>query len=556
MNPGLSAIDMMVAGPLNVCPASPNPPSSRNAKRTSANSPDDSSSIAASQSTKFKDALTDIQRSPTETPHSSGETLRDGAAAQVLRKNQDNTEPDAGGRGLLAFQIADTTSFVASKASAIANTGAGKDANRKTDTFALQQTGPKTSNRPLQFIDTFSLSKTPAVSKAVAAVDIGESAVPTSFPLKSVAFPEQVAAKLVPAAASPVRPLPQAGRMEAGDTPTTQLPDKTSLNKAQLPLAETSQGLKSVPAGPKPNTSVTSAADKITALDNAKPPVFAVGVLAGAEDNLTVLTAAVLAGSEKSTSAVRKPADNGAPNRKTGILPDSSDGSGKKGVANPLTDSAVQKLNVTEVCLSANQTAAPQKSASADDTDFAQIFSLGDTRPAVAHSSSASAAINNPADAACPDDVSADVQKQIFESIHTFVSRNERQVTIRLNPPELGKVFIKFQEQDAQLTGLLEVSNSRTRFEIEQTLPQIIRDLQDSGIQIKRLDVVLAEQTDHRSPADQSPPDSWLYQHGFTEPGAVNGGKSDGLWSANDADCRNGLSPQAQITDSSINILV
>jgi flagellar hook-length control protein FliK len=504
MNPGLSAIDMMVAGPLNVCPASPNPPSPWNAKRTSANSPDDSSSIAASQSTKFKDALTDIQRSPTETPHGSGETLRDGAAAQVLRKNQDNTEPDAGGRGLLAFQIADATSFVASNASAIANTGDGKDANQKTDTLALQQTGPKTSNRPLQFIDTFSLSKTPAVSKAVAAVDIGESAVPTSFP----------------------------------------------------PLAETSQGLQSVPAGPKPNTSVTSAADKITALDNAKPPVFAVGVLAGAEDNLTVLTAAVLAGSEKSTSAVRKPADNGAPNRKTGILPDSSDGSGKKGVANPLTDSAVQKLNVTEVCLSANQTAAPQKSASADGTDFAQIFSPGDTRPAVAHSSSASAAINNPADAACPDDVSADVRKQIFESIHTFVSRNERQVTIRLNPPELGKVFIKFQEQDAQLTGLLEVSNSRTRFEIEQTLPQIIRDLQDSGIQIKRLDVVLAEQTDHRSPADQSPPDSWLHQHGFTEPGAVNGGKSDGLWSANDADCRNGLSPQAQITDSSINILV
>lgn len=94
-----------------------------------------------------------------------------------------------------------------------------------------------------------------------------------------------------------------------------------------------------------------------------------------------------------------------------------------------------------------------------------------------------------------PGSISASVGKQIQESVHSSFSQEgqNQQITIQLNPPELGKVLIKFQEQDNQITGLLEVSKTQTRIEIEQAIPQIIRGLQDSGIQIKRLDVVLSQ---------------------------------------------------------------
>jgi flagellar hook-length control protein FliK len=89
-----------------------------------------------------------------------------------------------------------------------------------------------------------------------------------------------------------------------------------------------------------------------------------------------------------------------------------------------------------------------------------------------------------------------DVGRQIFESIHSspLQQGQNKQITVRLNPPELGSVSIKIQqEQDSQITGLLEVSKSQTRFELEQAMPQLIRHLADCGIQIRRLDVVLSD---------------------------------------------------------------
>ncbi len=91
------------------------------------------------------------------------------------------------------------------------------------------------------------------------------------------------------------------------------------------------------------------------------------------------------------------------------------------------------------------------------------------------------------------NDSPQDVGKQIFESIRSSGSRplGDQQITVRLNPPELGRVFIRFQEQNNQITGILEVSKAQTRFEIEQAIPQIVRNLTDSGVQVRRLEVVL-----------------------------------------------------------------
>ncbi|MBL7185330.1 MAG: flagellar hook-length control protein FliK [Phycisphaerae bacterium] len=114
-------------------------------------------------------------------------------------------------------------------------------------------------------------------------------------------------------------------------------------------------------------------------------------------------------------------------------------------------------------------------------------------------------------------DRSPSVGDQILDSVRSSLSQQtgDRQITIQLHPPELGKVSVKFQEQDAQITGTLEVSKAQTRSEIEQALPQIIRNLADSGIEIKRLEVVLSEDEQSRQQAfkDRSLQDGAFQQH-------------------------------------------
>jgi flagellar hook-length control protein FliK len=64
--------------------------------------------------------------------------------------------------------------------------------------------------------------------------------------------------------------------------------------------------------------------------------------------------------------------------------------------------------------------------------------------------------------------VSQSVGEQIMESLHASTGRGDSQIVIRLNPPELGNVLVKFQQQSDQISGLLEVSSGQTKYEIEQ----------------------------------------------------------------------------------------
>lgn len=81
------------------------------------------------------------------------------------------------------------------------------------------------------------------------------------------------------------------------------------------------------------------------------------------------------------------------------------------------------------------------------------------------------------------------VSEQILDSVRTSVSRGDGQILIRLEPPEMGTVVVRFQQQDEHLDGVLEVSRSETRQEIEQALPEVVQSLQEAGIQIRRLEV-------------------------------------------------------------------
>jgi len=102
--------------------------------------------------------------------------------------------------------------------------------------------------------------------------------------------------------------------------------------------------------------------------------------------------------------------------------------------------------------------------------------------------------------------------QQVQESIAGSVRQGHRVVTVRLNPPELGKVTVKLQEQDNRVTGLLEVTKPETRAEIQQALPEMLRNLQQAGVQVRRLDVTLNDAPQRQAGGEGDSPGA--EQHG------------------------------------------
>lgn len=105
-----------------------------------------------------------------------------------------------------------------------------------------------------------------------------------------------------------------------------------------------------------------------------------------------------------------------------------------------------------------------------------------------------------------------DVGQQILDSVHASMTRADKQIQIRLDPPELGTVTVRIAEQGDQIQGILQVSRDDTRREIEQALPQVLKGLQDAGIQVRRLEVVVSDQPDRGSGRDQLQQDAWAHQ--------------------------------------------
>ncbi len=104
--------------------------------------------------------------------------------------------------------------------------------------------------------------------------------------------------------------------------------------------------------------------------------------------------------------------------------------------------------------------------------------------------------------------------EQILDSWQASVTQGQRQVTIRLQPPELGTVLVRFREQGEQLDGILEVARTETRRRIEQALPEVVRSLQDAGIAVRRLDVTSGELSMQESGRDLLQQDVWSGQYG------------------------------------------
>jgi len=122
-----------------------------------------------------------------------------------------------------------------------------------------------------------------------------------------------------------------------------------------------------------------------------------------------------------------------------------------------------------------------------------------------------------------------DVGAQILGSVQASLARGDRQILVRLDPPELGSVVVRFQEQGNQVSGVLEVGRDETRREIEQALPQVLRSLQEAGVQVRRLEV--ADQATRDLDREQMQQDAWAQREGSDQQGEHPERPSHG-WSA------------------------
>jgi len=130
------------------------------------------------------------------------------------------------------------------------------------------------------------------------------------------------------------------------------------------------------------------------------------------------------------------------------------------------------------------------RTPSETSAEVAEVQSTNSQRP------SESLATSSQAEATPFKSSSESISQQISDSVQVSLARGDKELVIRLNPPELGSVSVRLEERGDTIAGILEVGKSETRREIEQALPQVIQSLQEAGVQIRRVDLTVADQPD------------------------------------------------------------
>lgn len=175
--------------------------------------------------------------------------------------------------------------------------------------------------------------------------------------------------------------------------------------------------------------------------------------------------------------------------------------------------------DVSETTSTESTTAEPVQSAGKDiSASIAKDATAVQFQQPVSHGGETTVSSQRPltqsepqinADAPVVRPLAQSIGDQILDSVQASAARGDRQILVRLNPPELGNVLVRFQEHGDLLTGTLEVSNGQTRREIELALPQVARTLQEAGVQVRRLEVVASDLSDKDMNREHLAQDAW-----------------------------------------------
>ncbi|HUU91009.1 MAG TPA: flagellar hook-length control protein FliK [Phycisphaerae bacterium] len=88
------------------------------------------------------------------------------------------------------------------------------------------------------------------------------------------------------------------------------------------------------------------------------------------------------------------------------------------------------------------------------------------------------------------------VADQVAESIRVSGAPTGRQIVVQLQPPDLGRVRIIFRSEGDAVRGVVRVDNPETLSRLEREAAPLMERLQASGIEVRRLDVMLNDSHD------------------------------------------------------------
>lgn len=88
------------------------------------------------------------------------------------------------------------------------------------------------------------------------------------------------------------------------------------------------------------------------------------------------------------------------------------------------------------------------------------------------------------------------VAGQLTQTLRTRGGEVGQEIILRLHPPELGQVRMTLQAEGDHVRGVLVVENPRTYGQLHQEMPALVQRLADSGVDLRRLEIVLDERPD------------------------------------------------------------
>jgi len=91
-----------------------------------------------------------------------------------------------------------------------------------------------------------------------------------------------------------------------------------------------------------------------------------------------------------------------------------------------------------------------------------------------------------------------EISRQIADSIKSAANNSPKEITVRLNPAELGKVVIKVSGEHSQISTVIEASNPQTKSQLQEAFGQVAKNLADAGIILKHFEVRSSEQLSGR----------------------------------------------------------
>ncbi|OOF23947.1 hypothetical protein BZJ17_02580 [Salinivibrio sp. IB574] len=141
---------------------------------------------------------------------------------------------------------------------------------------------------------------------------------------------------------------------------------------------------------------------------------------------------------------------------------------------------------MTEKAANADKAAGVDGSGAArSDTLMQQLANSLGTASAQAHTARQDMQAAQNAQAPLPmGQTPADAGAALSERVNVMLSKNLKQVDIRLDPPELGRMQIKLGINNDQATVHITVANHQARDLVEQAMPRLREMLQQQGLQL------------------------------------------------------------------------